>query len=72
MNCLPCLCFKILEQLLCALILVPSSFVDFDAYFKALIHFLKKHFGKVLFSHELVQCFFLRLCLVLLVFYPFC
>ena len=36
--------FKPFKQLLCAFIRVPGSFIDFDVYFKALIHFHELHF----------------------------
>lgn len=38
--------FETLEQILHGFIRVSSSFIDSDAYFKALIHFLKLHLDK--------------------------
>ena len=42
--------FKILKQLLCTFFCVLGSFIDFDAYLKAWIQFLKLHLGKILFG----------------------
>ena len=42
--------FKILKQLLRAFIWGYGSFIKFDAYFKALMRFLKLHLGKALLS----------------------
>ena len=41
---------KFLKQLLCAFIRVSVSFNDFDAYFEALIHFLKTTYRKTFVS----------------------
>lgn len=47
--------FKTLKQLLDASICVSDSFTNFDAYFKALVNFLKLQLGKVLFSQHLIH-----------------
>ena len=51
--------FKTLKQILHVLI-VFGSFIDIDAYFKALIHFLKLHLEKVLLRPTLFvgRCYF--------------
>ena len=51
--------FKNFKQILCTFIHILGSFVVFDAYFKALIHFDKRQLGKCLFSQQLLYCFFL-------------
>ena len=55
--------FKTFKQQLHAFTRVSSSFIDFEAYLKALIHFLKVPLGKVLFKVLLIFYAFHRLLL---------
>ena len=52
------------KKLLFALLVIPisGSFINFDAYFKALIHFHTLQLGKALFSQQLVQLFLWLCC----------
>ena len=45
--------FEISKQLLRAFIRVPGSFIDFTAYFKTQIQFLKLQLGKIFLSQQL-------------------
>ena len=68
------LCFGLLskpsKKLLRAFIKVSGSFIDLDSYFKAL--FFKTPVRQSFIQPITHSLFFLKLCLVFLVFYSFC
>ena len=49
---------KALKQLWRAFIRVTCSFIDTNAYFKVLMHFLNIQLGKILSSQQLIHYFF--------------